>query len=98
MQNLATPIEETEGVLTAKDLKRDLIGSLDDRMKEIKSIIITLNYGKRAEVEFIGFWNGKLVHNAMNAISRSYRLQRHKTIRAGAQTAPIMEVGDGNNE
>lgn len=80
--------------LTAKDLKQELSGDVGDRMKERKVIIITLDYGKRPEVEFQGFWNGKLVHNAMNAISRAYRLLRHKNIRVNANTPNQMEDGD----
>lgn len=98
--------DTTTGVeqLTAKDLKNELAGSPMDRMKEKKVIVITLDYGKRPEVEFQGFWNGKLVHNAMNAISRAYRLTRHKNIRANAfalssvvqasETPTKMEGGD----
>lgn len=91
-------LKPTEAPLTAKDLKKDLIGSFDDRMKEVKTIHLTLSYGQRPEVEFGGFWNGKLVNNAMNAISRAYRLQRHKSIRTGAQVPTTLEAGDGNNK
>lgn len=73
-----------EPPLRANVLKSSLGGSFEDRMQEEKTIVLTLNYGKRPEVVFSGFWNGKLVNNAMNAISRSYRLQRHKVIRANA--------------
>jgi hypothetical protein len=83
-----------EQELTAKDLKQELSGNVGDRMKERKVIVITLDYGKRPEVEFQGFWNGKLVHNAMNAISRAYRLLRHKNIRVNANTPNQMEDGD----
>ena len=83
--------------LTARELKKDLIGSFDARMKETKTNILILTYGKRPEVIFEGFWNGKLVNSAMNAISRSYRLQRHKPVRIRASIPQNLEVGDGNN-
>jgi hypothetical protein len=95
-EELAKPVNLTEEVeLTAKDLKAGLGGTLEDRMGETKVIIITLVQGKRPEVDFQGFWNGKLVHNAMNAISRAYRLLRHKNIRTHASVPnQKQEVGD----
>jgi inactivated superfamily I helicase len=78
--------------LTAKDLKAGLSGDYNERMQEEKRIILTLSYGQRPEVTFEGFWNNRLVHNAMNAISRAYRLRKHKQIRTGA-LAP-KETGD----
>lgn len=70
--------------LTAKDLKQGLSGSLEDRMKEDRTIVLTMKHGEKPNVSFSGFWNGHLVKNAMNAISRCYRLRRHKQVRANA--------------
>jgi hypothetical protein len=70
--------------LTANTLKAGLSGTIEERTKESKSILLTLEYGKRPEVVFSGFWNGKLISSAMNGISRAYRLQRHKNIRVNA--------------
>lgn len=101
LQEMLAPIPQDRGEveITAKDLKNGLAGGVDDRMKETKVIVVTFTYGQRPAVEFQGFWNGKLVHNAMSAISRAYRLTRHKNIRAnaGAQVARAttkQEVGD----
>lgn len=71
--------------LTGKDFKQALAGSLEDRMKEDRSIVLTMKHGEKPEVNFNGFWNGRLVQNAMNAISRGYRHRRHKNIRANAR-------------
>lgn len=78
--SLCEPQPEEE--LTANILKQALGGTYDERIKEEKTIYLTLSYGQKPNVVFGGFWNGKLVNNAMNAISRAYRVQRHKTIRA----------------
>jgi len=71
--------------LTAKDLKQELSGTINQRLEEDRAIVLTMKHGERPEVRFDGFWNGRLVHNAMNAISRSYRLRRHKHVRANAR-------------
>ena len=76
--------EKKEPELKAKDLSQQLSGTISQREKEERSIILTMRHGERPEVAFNGFWNGKLVNNAMNAISRGYRLRRHKQIRARA--------------
>ncbi len=70
--------------LTAKDLKQALSGTINQRIEEDRAIVLTMKHGERPEVRFDGFWNGRLVKNAMNAISRSYRQRRHKQVRAGA--------------
>lgn len=70
--------------LTAKDLKQGLSGTINQRLEENRAIVLTMKHGERPEVRFDGFWNGRLVKNAMNAISRNYRLRRHKQVRAGA--------------
>lgn len=83
--------------LTARDFRNDLSGTFKERMEEEKSILITLRYGSRPEVKFSGFWNGKLISSAMNAISRSYRVLRHKNIRthANEQNTTTEVKGDG---
>ena len=70
--------------LTAKDLKQGLSGTVNQRIEEDRAIVLTMKHGERPEVRFDGFWNGRLVKNAMNAISRGYRLRRHKQIRPNA--------------
>jgi len=78
-----TPVV-VEPELNARDLSQELSGSINARMEEDRSIILTMKHGERPEVDFNGFWNGRLVKNAMNAISRGYRLRRHKQVRAHA--------------
>lgn len=79
---------------TAKDLKQHLSGDYKERMEETKSVTVTFTYGERPEVVFNGFWNGRLVKNAQNALSRYYRLRRHKQIRVHADV-PNKGEGDG---
>lgn len=81
--------------LTAKELKHDLGGDYKGRLEGDRSIVLTMKHGERPTVNFGGFWNGKLVNNAMNAISRAYRLQRHKDVRANAHAPNTKENGDG---
>ena len=85
--------------LTAKDLKQGLSGDLKQRMEEEKTVHIVFKYGERPDVTFTGFWNGQLVRNAQNALSRSYRQRRHKNMRAHAnEPNPLgaeKENGDG---
>ena len=71
-------------VPTAKDLKQALSGSINDRLMEDRAIVLTMKHGEKPDVRLDGFWNGRLVKNAMNAISRNYRLRRHKQIRPNA--------------
>ena len=72
-------------LLTAKDLKQELSGDYKQRIEETKVVTITFVYGERPDVVFSGFWNGRLVKNAQNALSRSYRHRRHKQVRSKAQ-------------
>jgi len=83
--------KKKEPELKAKDLKQALSGTISERELEDRSIILTMKHGEKPVVNFNGFWNGKLVKNAMNAISRGYRLRRHKQIRAHADV-PNTEV------
>jgi len=77
--------------LKAKDLKQALSGTINQRLEEDRAIVLTMKHGERPEVRFEGFWNGRLVKNAMNAISRQYRLRRHKQVRANA-AVPNKEI------
>lgn len=85
--------EKTLPPLTAGELKLEL-GGYKERLEGDKSIVLTMTHGSRPAVEFGGFWNGKLIGNAMNAISRAYRLQRHKNARAHATVPNQKENGD----
>lgn len=78
--------EKKDAPLTAKDLKQHLGGTINERIEEDRSIVLTMKHGERPEVQFNGFWNGRLIKNAQNAIARSYRERRHKQVRAHAST------------
>ena len=64
--------------LTAKMLKDQLSGSYDERMKEDKTILITMSAGAKPTVEFTGFWNGMLLRKAMDSVAKAYRVRRVK--------------------
>jgi hypothetical protein len=72
--------------LTAKDLSSALAGDAKERIEGEKKLVITMLYGKRPEVTFFGFWNGKFIAGAMNAVAKAYRLQRAKPKGMPAQT------------
>lgn len=50
-----------------------LQGSLIERDKEIKTLVIKMIPGKRPEVLFSGFWNGRILRAAISSISKAYR-------------------------
>lgn len=70
--------------LRAADLKQELSGTMEQREAETRTILLTMHHGEKPNVVFTGFWNGHLVRNAENAISRAYRQLKHKLIRVGA--------------
>ena len=81
----------SRSIESQKTLKQALSGSLEQRMKEEKTIIIKFKYGQHPDISFTGFWNGKLILNAQNAISRAYRHLRHKNVRANSEIPNILE-------
>lgn len=78
-------VEKVEYHLTAQDLKHDLGGTLQERLLAEKTVFVSIKSGQKPEVIFTGFWNGKMVHNAQNALARAYRSLVHKNMRAQAQ-------------
>lgn len=74
-------MEESTSNITAAELQQELSGSYDERIKEDKTIVIKLIYGKKPEVTFTGFWTGKLINSATNSIARAYRTYRAQAIR-----------------
>ena len=73
--------ETTETPTTGVGLAGALQGSEKQRLEEEKSITIKMVPGEKPQVEFVGFWNGRILNAAMNSISRAYRLRRHHVIR-----------------
>lgn len=67
---------------TVKDLRMELGGTLDQRMQGTRSLTLTMEYGKKPVVVFSGFWTGKFVMSAQNAIARSYRTTKFKHLGA----------------
>lgn len=57
-----------------------LQGSLIERDKEIKSIFIKMVPGERPQIDFMGFWNGRMLQAAINSISKAYRTRRHDVL------------------
>lgn len=71
--NIETKNNDT---LKAKNIYQEIGGTFDDRMSQERSIHLTMTLDKRPEVVFTGFWNGKFIQAAMNAIARQYRQRR----------------------
>ena len=65
--------------LKAPQLSEALGGNLKQRLEGDKEIHIKVKHGEKPEVTFIGFWNGKMINAASNAIARAYRHQRYKS-------------------
>jgi len=65
-----------------RELSSALAGTPQQRMEEEERTIL-LKYipGKRPEVVFTGFWTGKFIKGAINAISRAYRLRKYRPSR-----------------
>ena len=64
------------------DLANGLAPAVKDRFKEDRSIYIKMSADthKKPEVTFIGYWNGKFIKAAFNAVQRTYRSRRHRVI------------------
>ena len=56
--------------LTAEDLRDELRPSVDGE----KSLLLTIQPGKRPEVVFTGTWTGKYIKAAMDSIAKCYRV------------------------
>jgi hypothetical protein len=71
-------VETQENItfLKSKNIYQEIGGSYDDRMSQPRTIHLTMTLDKRPEVVFTGFWNGKFIQAAMNAIARQYRQRR----------------------
>lgn len=68
--------EENIKHLKSKNIYAEIGGTFDDRMAQSRTIHLTMTLDKRPEVIFTGFWNGKFIQAAMNAIARQYRQRR----------------------
>jgi len=51
-------------------------GTYEERLQQSRSIHLTMTLDKRPTVVFEGFWDGRLIQSAMNAIARQYRQRR----------------------
>lgn len=54
-----------------------LQGTPKQRMEEEKSVVIRIIPGQRPQVEFGGFWTGKYIQAAQNALAKAYRTRHH---------------------
>lgn len=54
-----------------------LQGTAKERMEEPKTAVIKFGGGGKPTVEFMGFWSGKYIKSAMNALSKAYRTRHH---------------------
>lgn len=71
-----------------------LQGTVEERNLETKTLIVTMIVGKRPEIKFTGFWNGKMLQAAMNSIAKAYRTRRHDVV----NTERRKEKEKGNGE
>ena len=51
-------------------------GTYEERLQQPRSIHLVMTLDKRPTVVFEGFWDGRLIQSAMNAIARQYRQRR----------------------
>lgn len=68
--------ERASIALKASKLSKELGGDMDDRMSQERTIHLKMTLDSRPEVIFTGFWNGKFIQAAQNAIARAYRQRR----------------------
>lgn len=82
--------EGTGKEFTATQLSNELGGTIKQRLETERTVVVKMFPDHRQpEVVFTGFWNGKFIKGAQNAISREYRGRRHKRI-------GMKEQGDGD--
>lgn len=67
---------DTENKITAVELTQELQGTAVQRTEEEKTLVVKLTPGKRPTVLFTGFWTGKFIRSAQNAIAKNYRVRR----------------------
>jgi hypothetical protein len=60
----------------APKLVNELGGTYEERMKQDRAIHLTMNANSRPIVVLIGYWDGRLIQGAMNAIAKQYRQRR----------------------
>ena len=85
--------EKEKPKITAEALSSVLQGTVEQRKEEEKTIVIRMIEGQRPEVDFTGFWTGKLMKAAINGLSRAYRLRRHRMIGKAHEVANTKEEG-----
>ena len=96
---MADPIKAEDIGARAKELTGALSGSVKNKMEDDRTILLKMEYGKRPEVTFTGFWSGRFLQGALSSISKAYRLRRHKDVRpfphtAGVQSEPAIGGGE----
>ena len=64
-----------------------LQGTVKQRKEEPKTAVIKIVPGEKPQVEFGGFWTGKYIQSAMNALSKAYRTRHHRLAYAKKQEA-----------
>ena len=89
---MTDPIKTEDLGARAKELTGALSGSVMDKMEDDRTILLKMEYGKRPEVTFTGFWSGRFLQGALSSISKAYRLRRHKNVR------PFPNTGVGQGE
>ncbi len=83
---------EKEKAITASELTQELQGTAGQRNEEEKTLVVKLLPGKRPTVLFTGFWTGKFIRSAQNAIAKNYRVRRARI------SKPATEVTSQENQ
>ena len=81
-----------EPKVTASELTNHLL-SKKDRYEGERTIYIKMVVGQHPEVVFTGFWTGKFVRVAQNAIARAYRRMRRRS----STNPPLVEKKEVKN-
>ena len=77
---LALKDKKSEAPLAVGTLSKELGKSEEDPMLQEHSIVLRMQAGKPPVIEFGGFWTGKFIRAAQNAIAKAYRTRRHQFI------------------
>lgn len=73
-QEVKEKVEELKS--KAPKLINDLGGSYEDRINQPRSITLHMDGSTRSQVTLTGYWDGRLIQGAMNAIAKQYRQRR----------------------
>jgi hypothetical protein len=62
-------------------MEKSIVGTIEERNAETKTALIVFKHNLKPEIIFTGFWSGRLIHSAQNALSKAYRLSKYRISR-----------------